>query len=735
MKKTLAKTLRSALSLVLALVMVLGTVGTTFAAQPSKDDLEDAVVKLIDVLEQYGPDVVEEARQYVDKHGYVKAVKETASALKAALEECAAEHEFLAETIEEQLAGPIATLESLWEQAQNLVTLIALYKAGAATADSAAIINIPGIGEINTDEINDEAIKDFDINDLTEDQKKAIEDSGLIGDIKIDDLSDEQVQALKDAGLKGEIDPTYFSDAQLKDLQKAQNNLNATIEAIETTQKTVDALQAKLDELKAEIERLKEAAEDAENLTDTIISILEKGAVEGAELATKKYVEARDELFDLLEGLDKPYMKVADLAADIVELTVTIITEVKDLTVFVAKDVLTTVKNNKLLFAGAFVKAAEELGISQETLEKAAEKMLAVAEKVSTLIKELAAKAYKAYKDATTADLYLTYGANYVAIGDDAVLADNSYADLLNAALYLPVEADKSMADYGLLIQDVELDAAAIEDAELITIGFSTANFAGAMADAALGNQVNWSKYLPSKGEAAIDEAMDEVEKYIEALGFTGEIAKALTAAVESMAFNSLAYAYCLPKTIAAIRDINEDAVLVVVGLDNPLEDVSVAAAGKTLGLDLMSSALVALTDIYTLAYAILANNCTFVSAPNARNDFEGTTITKDNVAASLLSEGLLPNAEGHNYIKNRIYNALNVSYGYLWGDANLDAQITYVDALMILRHSVGLSNDIFPVFCRPICDVDGVAGIAYVDALMVLRRSVGLKDVFPVEK
>ena len=45
MKKTLAKTLRSALALVLSLVMVLGTVGTTFAAEP-KVDVNSAMDKL-----------------------------------------------------------------------------------------------------------------------------------------------------------------------------------------------------------------------------------------------------------------------------------------------------------------------------------------------------------------------------------------------------------------------------------------------------------------------------------------------------------------------------------------------------------------------------------------------------------------------------------------------------------------------------------------------------------------
>ena len=76
----------------------------------------------------------------------------------------------------------------------------------------------------------------------------------------------------------------------------------------------------------------------------------------------------------------------------------------------------------------------------------------------------------------------------------------------------------------------VELDAAAIADAELITIGFTVANFAGAMADAVMGLETDWSVYLPAEGCVAVEKAMAEVAMYVEALGFTEPVAKALAA-------------------------------------------------------------------------------------------------------------------------------------------------------------------------------------------------------------
>lgn len=738
MKKTLAKTLRSALSLVLALVMVLGTVGTTFAAAPSVDT-DAAVAKLVDVLKQYGPDVVAEARDYADSHGYVKTVKETATALKTALVECAAEHETLVAIVEKQLEGPKAQLAELKDLAENLVFLIALYKAGAgADASAAAVITIPGYGTIDTDKISEETIKDFDVDDLTTEQKEAIENSGLIGDIKIDDLTEEQVDALKDAGLKGEINPDVFTEEELETLQGAQNQINQTIETIEKTEATVNEMEAKLAAMKAEIAALYEAAKNAEDLSQAIIDVLKEGSVMGVKIAADKYVAARDSMFALLEDIEKPYTVLDDLAFDLVELSQTVCTEVAELTVFVTKDVVTTVKNNKLLFGGAFVVVAGKLGMTQEAMALVAAQVEKyapiVAEKISTAINTLKAKAYKAYKDATTADLLVTYGTNYVAIGDDAVLADNSYADLLNAELQIPLAVDKSMAAEGALIQDIELDAEAIANAELITLGFSVANFSGSIVDAALGATPNWGAYLPEEGVAAIEAVMGEMNQYIEAMGFTGFTAEALTAAVETIAFNSLAYAYCLPKTIAAIREINEDAVLVVVGLDNALENAVISHGDRSLELDKLMDGIVAVTDLYTLCYAILASNCTFVAAPNAANESDNVEINKDNMVDTLLGGDMLPNADGQKYIQEQIYNALNVEYGFLLGDADLDGEITYHDALIILQYSIDLPV-LGDFIYLPVCEVDGIDGLSYNDALNVLRKSIDLIDKFPVEQ
>ena len=64
-----------------------------------------------------------------------------------------------------------------------------------------------------------------------------------------------------------------------------------------------------------------------------------------------------------------------------------------------------------------------------------------------------------------------------------------------------------------------------------------------------------------------------------------------------------------------------------------------------------------------------------------------------------------------------------------LQGDADGNGEVNYMDALLVLRHSVGLeelSKDTIEL-----CDVDHSDDLSYMDALMILRYSVGLITSF----
>ena len=64
-----------------------------------------------------------------------------------------------------------------------------------------------------------------------------------------------------------------------------------------------------------------------------------------------------------------------------------------------------------------------------------------------------------------------------------------------------------------------------------------------------------------------------------------------------------------------------------------------------------------------------------------------------------------------------------------LKGDADGNGEVNYMDALLVLRHSVGLEN--LNKDAVKLCDVDKSGKLSYMDALMILRFSVGLITEF----
>lgn len=58
-------------------------------------------------------------------------------------------------------------------------------------------------------------------------------------------------------------------------------------------------------------------------------------------------------------------------------------------------------------------------------------------------------------------------------------------------------------------------------------------------------------------------------------------------------------------------------------------------------------------------------------------------------------------------------------------GDADGNKEVNYMDALLVLRHSVGLEE--LSMDTIELCDVDNSGDLSYMDALLILRYSVGL--------
>ena len=64
-----------------------------------------------------------------------------------------------------------------------------------------------------------------------------------------------------------------------------------------------------------------------------------------------------------------------------------------------------------------------------------------------------------------------------------------------------------------------------------------------------------------------------------------------------------------------------------------------------------------------------------------------------------------------------------------LQGDADGNGEVNYMDALLVLRYSVGLEE--LSKATIELCDVDKTGDLSYMDALLILRYSVGLITEF----
>ena len=96
-----------------------------------------------------------------------------------------------------------------------------------------------------------------------------------------------------------------------------------------------------------------------------------------------------------------------------------------------------------------------------------------------------------------------------------------------------------------------------------------------------------------------------------------------------------------------------------------------------------------------------MSGSAVYVNANDVATDYDASANTEAmDFILSLIDEEhrevLKANAAGHEYIKNQILNALDVSVYVpeetgLKGDVNLDGKVDMTDAIRLLRHTLGI--------------------------------------------
>ncbi len=303
---------------------------------------------------------------------------------------------------------------------------------------------------------------------------------------------------------------------------------------------------------------------------------------------------------------------------------------------------------------------------------------------------------YARYIEATRDYYTVTYGSHYVALGD-ASAAPNSYAEKIAEELHMHYTnlADADLVTAGETLQTIVANAATIASADLITLGYDNNTF----VVNALKQDLNfdWTAITNETIVKGVKAALAQIESYlVDTLGADSAEMRTIVKAIEAYAYSAASYAWNAPTAVKAIREINSDAVVVLVGMYNPLQNISIQYMGKTLEIGDYVNYVVAAAGIESLAYAMVSLDCIFVDARDVETEYEaaGKPNQMDAVAMFeyIATEGALMRASdaGDEYIKDQILNALTISYEgiyRLYGDTRFETAIKVADEMKYLNN------------------------------------------------
>ena len=669
---------RSVLSLLLTLCLMVGLVPTAvFAEETSKNDTRAALETLAQLVAKHYDVLYAEAYRYAKENGYLDYVNEGIDAAVAHLEELAqdadvtAEEKALAVSAARSLVAAKAWLEEAEElNPETIGEFMALMEEGAtAYGDLTALLVARGVlaeGETPYYRLVNDVIPNWEVYSVLA-RKMAL--ALLLDRIRAD------LEALE---IRNFDDLFALNDKLEARTLKVKNALET---AIAESRAQLDALEAHLDELEAELAaklvELEVGDEEAKAAAAAAIVVLE-AAIAETRAAIDETERRMNASYAALQALQNSLLAVN-----------------------------TAVEN-------LFVEGADGLVPLQKALDDVAtcavELVATIDPKSAELLAEVVAE-YKAalnnlYYDGTGAYFFYDPAYGYLALGDETVAGKKTYAAGVAASIAQitgePYTCDNSLAKAGLMIQDsyaaLEENAEKIAKSDLITLGYGNngfTNFAIAYMMAVINDNpmvLDWLEYISEEDLAKLEEMKKDIYQNLAESGVSGEymgvdIADLMVTAVEAYAYSYAAYAFTLPKLVEEIHTLNPQALVVVVGMYNPLQNVTLDMEGNEIPIGDYLQYIVDAVNLTSLAYSMTTENLIFVDAPDVEVQNKKTTMNLLQFMNEFLfyrAQRLNPTEAGHAYIAQQIMNALTV-------EKNSD-RVTWVSASTTLGGNIGLN-------------------------------------------
>lgn len=551
---------------------------------------------------------------------------------------------------------------------------------------------------------------------------------------------------------------TELLDAQLSaQLEAALEDLNAALEELESKAAALkEAIEAEVQE---QLPIAKAAFEEALRQVEAALKQLKDDA-EGAVASVK---EAIGQLYNTLKPYQEPITDALNATIALLNEAVDTLEKVLnehagEIEATVLPQLLQTVRDiqaeleslEEVLRTATDATAEELINATQKALNQllaSVEDLLETADgQVSQIVAEAMAAFEQVYLDAISADYTVSKDSYYVAIGDDTLATDNSYANALADELkisYDKVIADSASKALALVKSDADVQAKIVRS-DLVTLGFSNNAMLDFMVETVQSLEpvtLDWSVFGYDQLNDRVAEAMDKLQAALEEKVQDATQAAMLRVAVESYAYAYTTHLMAYPMMAEAIHKINPDTLVVLVGMSNALEDVVLTNNGEEIPLGDYVQYLIDAANIEALAYAMISDNTIYVEAPDTQTklDARGASLSGDLIGAisKLLSDSIRslldPSPDGHAYIKEQILGTLDVEQDLLWGDANGDGTVNSTDARLVLQYSVDLIGE--TDLHLSVCDVNGDGTVNSTDARLILQYSVDLFSKFPVEE
>ena len=255
-----------------------------------------------------------------------------------------------------------------------------------------------------------------------------------------------------------------------------------------------------------------------------------------------------------------------------------------------------------------------------------------------------------------------------------------------------------------------------IKNANLITVAIGSDSFTtyiskqmtNLITAGTLTYDMDWSLYLDANGVAQIERLVAEMEAYLIESG-NGDYASLISSMVECFAYSYIGFSYSHAALVDKIHAINPNAHVVILGMYNIFDGLVYVSEEEEMYVGEYADYFIKLTNSVFASYAANAENTSFIEIPDVTTEFDGRqeiSMDPENITAMISTIGniftalgktkILPNVEGHIYIKDQLVKAIEEEPPtFVKGDVNDDGEIDIIDSMMFDRYLSGWDVEI----------------------------------------